>query len=1181
MQTKQNIKVGINARITMGILVLVALVITLVTISYYSLKRFEDGVVDLSSTALPALAGVATLNTELDNVVLSAVQLARVSSHAERRINIEESREGLKRVALIAAKLEAQESDQLFDATLQVLGRSIEDLNQYKSQHLDALVTIRTAETQLSNYTTQVTEGLHEIHFGASEKSKRETFSDWQADIVLITIKSLQTTQLNRMREVRRLQREIRNKTRKLRELHITDNPEILAFQINAEADLKRYLFDQKGLFPAAKSALQMRLRTSGIAQQMKVLVNEMVKSKSVLSEAINDRANANTDELITLAHRQIQYLLMAGGAAFIIALAVYLYISRLVTARLLKLNTAVIARTEGVKAHIPTTGRDEIAEIGRSVSYFIGEIDRRQRHVQTSEKQFRDIVEGSVQAILISASGKPLFWNQALIKMFDLKEDGSKTDLSSVVSKLPKDVFEKPDSGEIRTFNRVLIPASNGSDDRWVDMATTAIYWDGEPATQVIIVDVTHNILAEKTLQEAKEKAEDATEAKTQFLATMSHEIRSPMNGIISMSQLLQENNLSSEQSNMTSIINQSARALLSIIDDILDFSKIESGKLAIETTQFSLRALIKSVVDLMAPKIQGGGIEFILDIEQNVPDILEGDPNRLRQVLINLIGNAEKFTNFGAISLRVKAAGKTADGALKVQFDVQDTGIGIDASALPKLFTAFEQAETSTARRYGGSGLGLSICKRLTELMGGSIKATSVPGTGSIFTFKLPFKSNSRSAPRSGINLSGHIVVLRVNAATENILTDMIESAGAKVIVARRTDDLAALTPHNAIMLLDSAMVSDDEIAQKLVARTLRETESRAIIMEPYCNQFDAKKFNFPVSGNLNKPAIAKDILRKLADAYQHDLVQGNKTKRPLAPTFIAPDRSLAKSHGSLILVAEDNLVNQLVIQKTLTHLGFAFDLASDGQKALSMFEQDTYGLILTDLHMPEMDGLALSSAIRALKNSKARHVPIIALSADVLPETKEKCTEAGMNGFLQKPIELVELEATICHWLPAADQLRRAEEPESSAQDQTLGKKGAKNIRRRTHASQEKADTPTVSEIFDPGQIAFIFDTDWHEGMTLVDRFNVTLVDKSVEAKEALDLDDLKTAREAVHAAKGAASSVGAIELAGHFKLIEQHLLDNAIAPADKLLSHVSAMIQRFKDTVDKIYPDKKSS
>jgi len=1178
MTDNRKTKIGISARITAGILVLVALVITLATISYYSLKRFEEGITDLSSTALPALSDVARLNSELDAVVLSAVELARVTSHAERRIRIRDSRDGLQRVGLIIHEMRLEKPDQLFSATLQVLAKSIEDLNQYKSQHLDALNTTLAAETALSNYTTQVASDLHRLDVSQLSTPQRRSFADWQANIVLITIKSLKATQLTSLQDVRRLHNEIRSQSYSLTKLHVTGKPEVVVFQSGAESDLNRYLFDQEGLFPAARAALQMRLRTGGIAQQMRILVNEMVKSITILSETINSEANVNAAELLTLANRQIRYLQFTAVAAFFIAVAVFFYFERRIAARLHALNKAVIARTEGTAALIPVGGRDEIAEIGRSVSYFIGEIDRRQTRIQTSERQFRDIIEGSVQAILIVADGAPLFWNQTLNTMFGLDPNSKQDDFAAIVSQLPSAAFEEPTKGKIRTYNRIPVPTPD-NDGKWVDLATTAIYWNGEPATQIIIADVTHNVLAEKTLQEAKQKAEDAAEAKTQFLATMSHEIRSPMNGIISMAQLLQENELTAEQHNMTSIINQSARALLSIIDDILDFSKIESGKLDIETTQFSIRALVKSVVELMAPKIQGAGIEFVLDVGLEVPETLEGDPNRLRQVLINLIGNAEKFTEKGTIKLRINASAISNKGALTVRFKIADTGIGIEAAALPNLFTPFEQAETSTARRYGGSGLGLSICKRLTELMGGSISATSVPGSGSIFMFELPFRADPASVPRSGINLLHQSVVLRVNPEAQDIYAKIIESTGANVIVATRTDDLASLTPKNAIMLLEAELISGDEIAQKLVARSLKTTKSRAVILEAYSNQIDIDKFAFPIASHLYKPAIAKDLLRKLAAAYSGKPEENLLAQTKRAQAFTLPEREVAQAHGSLILVAEDNPVNQMVIRKTLKHLGFPVDLASNGKEAFELFKKESYGMVLTDLHMPEMDGLALAEAIRSHPDPKSRHVTILALSADVLPETKEKCTLVGINGFLQKPIELMELDAAICHWLPAADQLRGGslESPRSISLEADYND--------QKHNAPSPAPEPpkalTAAEIFDQSQIDFIFEDSWQEGISLVERFVVTLTEKTVETKNAVGLKDIKAARECVHAAKGAASSVGALELTDNFKAIEQFLFDDDLAQAGALLSGLATLIARFEVTVKDTYPNKKSS
>lgn len=1152
-------KMGISSRITIGLLVMVVLFLLVASVSYYSLKRLQDDVVELSSNALPALADATVLNTELEGVVLHAVQLARVDNHVERRLAIRESREGLERVAAITRSVELREGNTQISSMLEVLTLSIEDLNQLKNQHLDAILSIQTIEQELSDYLRLISTDFQRLQSGRMNDSERSLYSSWQSDLMFLAINSVKATQLDSIRNVRKLRNELRAVHKGLSSKHITENPDILAFQIKAAEELNTYLFSSSGLFASARKALQLHLRSRGIAQQSRVLVNEMVKSVASLSNAINEQAQQNTSELIELAGNQIRYLQMAAVAAFVVAFFVYYYFRRRIAGRLLSLNRAVIEHTEGRPAEIPESGQDEIGEIARSVSFFIGEINQRQDRIQTSERQFRSVVEGSVQAILIVADGTPLFWNNALIRMFDLESSNDPDDFASIVAKLPKAAFEVPPEGNINTFNRIAVPTFD-TQGKWVDLAVTSVLWDGKAAAQIIIADVSHNVLAEQKLQEAKEKAEDAADAKTHFLATMSHEIRSPMNGIISMSQLLQESTLDGEQQNMTRIINQSARALLSIINDILDFSKIESGKLAIETTAFSLKALLQGVIDLMAPKIQGKDIEFVLDVSPEIPDALEGDPNRLRQILLNLVGNAEKFTSRGHIKLRATLTNADNSQFINVQFDVCDTGIGIDKATLPKLFTPFEQAETSTARRFGGSGLGLSICKRLAELMDGSIWARSEPGKGSVFSFELPLSVSREQQPRRSNQLAGRTFIIRATPTTLDVLEKAISLEGGNVLVAKRTDDLATLTPKKSTILLDYDVIMHDEIAQRKIAETLKATQSDAIVILPYTQQFNADQFRFPLSGHIFKPGFFDELLQILI--AQETSAKSSKKRDP-AKLFEAPKRSDAEAHGCVILVAEDNPVNQMVIKKVLGKLGFVFDVAKDGQVALKMFQENNYGLLLTDLHMPEMDGIELTRSIRSLPTPRSRHVPIIALTADVLPETKSKCTEVGINGFLGKPLEIAELEASICHWLPAADQLR-------------LRKGSSKEMPTDTTTASLEDTTFKGLQAFDPSQIAFIFEDDIREGFQLVERFIETLSEKSEGAVSATAAGDMTAAIECLHAAKGAASSVGAERLSEIFKKAELDAKGDRATEVLDWLKKTNDEIKAFSAAVENTYP-----
>ena len=910
-----------------------------------------------------------------------------------------------------------------------------------------------------------------------------------------------------------------------------------------------------------------MRQRAQGLEQQTRVLVNEIINSMASLTDTINRNAKSNADELIVFADEQILYIQLAGAMAFLIAVFVFFYFDRRISSRLRALNEAVISQTEGETAIIPVSGRDEIGEIGRSVSFFIGEIDRRQKQIRTNERQFRDIVEGSVQAILITADDAPLFWNQALARMFGFSASSEHTDFDAVVERLPLAALTAPERGQIKTFNRICINTL-ATEEKWVDLATTAIVWNGIPATQIIIADVTHSVEVEKTLQKAKEKAEEAAQAKTQFLATMSHEIRSPMNGIIAMSTLLQESNLKAEFHDMSSVINQSANALLSIIDDILDFSKIESGKLDIEVTEFELLPLLKSIGELIAPKFQQRDVEFVLDVSQSLPQTLHGDANRLRQIIINLVGNAEKFTSRGYVRLKVRAIEGQSDQEVSVSFAVEDTGIGIQAETLPLLFTPFTQAETSTARQYGGSGLGLSICKHLADLMGGTVAAISELGEGSTFTCTLPFRPGKPALKTDRNKILGTTVAVWVHKAARDMTTRLISREGGKPVMASRTDDFSQVIPKNALVVVDVALISGDEIAQKKLARALASKDARAVLILPHGSQFRPDLFKFPVAASLNKPITGSDLIERLIAA------KSGKTQAPAANerkqrVYVVPKREVAEAGHALILVAEDNPINQVVIRKSLDHLGFAIDLAENGQEALDLYKSNHYGLVLTDLHMPLMDGFDFVSAVRRLANDHARTVPILALSADVLLETKEKGRAVGINAFLPKPVNLDDLNEAICQWLPAADELRRKAKTEKFDD--------APFFREPNNLYTPSGEPELSSNPFDPSQIAFIFDDNWAEGISLMRHFIVTISEKAAEARTSLSKNDLADARELIHAAKGAAGSIGAVNLFAKFKRIERNVLSNEGAAALALFVGMDELLVEFEEAVAKAFPE----
>jgi signal transduction histidine kinase/CheY-like chemotaxis protein len=485
--------------------------------------------------------------------------------------------------------------------------------------------------------------------------------------------------------------------------------------------------------------------------------------------------------------------------------------------------------------------------------------------------------------------------------------------------------------------------------------------------------------------LTTANVQAEAGSRAKSDFLAMMSHEIRTPMNGVAAMAELLLQTSLDNEQRSMASIINRSADGLLTIINDVLDFSKIEAGRLLLEKLDFSLTDVVEDVAQVVAPRAGEKDIEVIVDIAPDLPARIEGDPSRLRQILLNLVGNAVKFTASGHVAIEV-----TRDGDL-LRFSVSDTGPGIAPEVQAKLFSPFIQASAAVARRHGGTGLGLSICKRLIELMGGRIWIESPLGGGSRFIFQLPLAGPApAAAPKP---LDGVKVMVMAAEPLKRALEHLLLGQGA----------VPVQEPAEAQILLHDGAAPEHARPIALVA-------------------FDYHAAEEQPGASVRKPVRARDLVaaieRRTGKVVAGPLVTIDNFFRP-------PERSAAEAARAVILVAEDNVTNRVVISKLLDRLGMVYDLCEDGDEALQRFRQNPYyGLVLTDFHMPRMDGVALAEAIRALPDS---NTPIVALTADALPETAQLCLSSGMQGHMTKPLRLPDLQGALTRWLPQAIALR----------------------------------------------------------------------------------------------------------------------------------------------------------
>ncbi len=700
-----------------------------------------------------------------------------------------------------------------------------------------------------------------------------------------------------------------------------------------------------------------------------------------------------------------------------------------------------------------------------------IARSDRRRRdselQVQRRDRELARVLESTDEGFVsIDGAGSIIGWNAQAERIYGW----------SAAEAIGRDAMETLlPAASRQQYTDDLAASAAGGESALVGHRTemTALHRDGHEMPlevgvwahedgggfSAFVRDITARITIRADLEAARDHAMQASRLKSEFLANMSHEIRTPMNGVIGMSGLLLNTDLDATQRDYAETVTSSAEALMTVIDDILDFSKIEAGKLDIETVTFDPRSVVEECAALLAPRAEEQGLELTCEIDAALPAALEGDPGRLRQVLLNLIGNAVKFTAMGEINLSARRVDDGGSGLATIELSIRDTGIGMAGATLEHLFDAFTQADTSTARRFGGTGLGLAISRQLVELMGGTLNVTSELGAGSTFVAVIPFAVGTAVPHDDAANLVGvRALIVDDNATNRHVLREMVKGWGCVAVVAALADPAIALLlaavakaePFD-VMLLDLNMPEVDGYALARMVRADRRLAYIPMVMlTSSAQRGEAERtqqagivayLTKPVRAALLRAAMARALNGALAgvqdfpSTVELPRTEGFTNGGNVASDgpLIAPDTRLASpipplpipaapspSGGtSVVLVVEDNVVNQAVLTAQLASIGYRADVAENGFDALEAMNRQHYAAVFMDCQMPVMDGYETTRALRQREGDQ-RHTCVIAVTASAMVADRDRCLEAGMDDYLTKPIKASDLLAKLTYWV-----------------------------------------------------------------------------------------------------------------------------------------------------------------